>query len=144
MSRRSRRLKTIKYFLFILFYVVKKILIHSLSFSLLFSFSFFLSLSVCLSLSLSLLGGGKDTNDKQHNKGKLTARERVEILLDERLYYYGTPNNVTIICLTVLSLTLMLMLSCCCRRLSEPDTRAEDLQGDGLGPARGRAGHRPE
>ena len=31
----------------------------------------------------SLLGGGKDRNDKQHKKGKLTARERVELLLDE-------------------------------------------------------------
>lgn len=31
----------------------------------------------------ALQGGGKDRNDKQHKKGKLTARERVELLLDE-------------------------------------------------------------
>ena len=31
----------------------------------------------------ALLGGGQDRIDKQHQKGKLTARERVELLLDE-------------------------------------------------------------
>ncbi len=31
----------------------------------------------------ALLGGGKDKQDAQHKKGKLTARERVEILVDE-------------------------------------------------------------
>ena len=29
------------------------------------------------------LGGGNDRIDKQHAKGKLTARERLDILLDE-------------------------------------------------------------
>ena len=29
------------------------------------------------------LGGGQDRIDRQHNKGKLTARERLDILLDE-------------------------------------------------------------
>ncbi|MDI6733352.1 MAG: acyl-CoA carboxylase subunit beta [Planctomycetota bacterium] len=31
----------------------------------------------------SLLGGGKDKQDKQHQAGKLTARERIELLLDK-------------------------------------------------------------
>jgi len=31
----------------------------------------------------ALLGGGKERIDKQHEKGKLTARERIELLLDE-------------------------------------------------------------
>jgi len=31
----------------------------------------------------ALLGGGQDRIDKQHQKGKLTARERIELLLDE-------------------------------------------------------------
>ncbi|MCI4668101.1 MAG: acyl-CoA carboxylase subunit beta [Bacteroidia bacterium] len=31
----------------------------------------------------ALLGGGQDRIDKQHKKGKLTARERIELLLDE-------------------------------------------------------------
>jgi len=31
----------------------------------------------------ALLGGGQDRIDKQHERGKLTARERIEILLDE-------------------------------------------------------------
>lgn len=31
----------------------------------------------------SLLGGGQDRIDRQHDKGKLTARERLEVLLDE-------------------------------------------------------------
>ena len=29
------------------------------------------------------LGGGQDRIDAQHSKGKLTARERIELLLDE-------------------------------------------------------------
>ena len=29
------------------------------------------------------LGGGQDRIDKQHARGKLTARERIELLLDE-------------------------------------------------------------
>lgn len=32
---------------------------------------------------LSLLGGGQDRIDRQHARGKLTARERIEVLLDE-------------------------------------------------------------
>ncbi len=31
----------------------------------------------------ALLGGGQDRIDKQHEKGKLTARERIELLMDE-------------------------------------------------------------
>ena len=31
----------------------------------------------------ALLGGGKVRNDKQHQKGKLTARERITLLLDK-------------------------------------------------------------
>jgi len=31
----------------------------------------------------SQLGGGKTRIDKQHSQGKLTARERIELLLDE-------------------------------------------------------------
>ncbi len=31
----------------------------------------------------AILGGGKNRQDSQHKKGKLTARERIEILLDE-------------------------------------------------------------
>lgn len=31
----------------------------------------------------ALLGGGKDKIEQQHNKGKLTARERIELLVDE-------------------------------------------------------------
>ncbi len=30
----------------------------------------------------TLLGGGKDAIRKQHERGKLTARERIELLLD--------------------------------------------------------------
>lgn len=33
------------------------------------------------------LGGGKKRIDKQHASGKLTARERIEILLDEEHLY---------------------------------------------------------
>jgi hypothetical protein len=33
-------------------------------------------------LELSKLGGGTERNDKQHKKGKLTARERVTLLMD--------------------------------------------------------------
>ena len=29
------------------------------------------------------LGGGEDRIDKQHERGKLTARERIDLLLDE-------------------------------------------------------------
>ena len=31
----------------------------------------------------ALLAGGKDKIDSQHKKGKLTARERIELLVDE-------------------------------------------------------------
>ena len=31
----------------------------------------------------AILGGGKNRQDSQHKKGKLTSRERIEILLDE-------------------------------------------------------------
>ncbi len=31
----------------------------------------------------SLLGGGKDRIESQHKKGKLTARERIKLLLDQ-------------------------------------------------------------
>lgn len=31
----------------------------------------------------SLLGGGLDKINKQHQQGKLTARERIEVLLDK-------------------------------------------------------------
>jgi propionyl-CoA carboxylase beta chain len=31
----------------------------------------------------ALLGGGQDKIDAQHKKGKLTARERIDLLLDE-------------------------------------------------------------
>ena len=34
----------------------------------------------------ALNGGGKDKNLKQHNKGKLTARERIDLLLDENSF----------------------------------------------------------
>jgi hypothetical protein len=38
----------------------------------------------------SLLGGGQKRIDQQHKKGKLTARERVELLLDENSFVeYG-------------------------------------------------------
>ena len=33
--------------------------------------------------SIASLGGGQARIDKQHDKGKLTARERIEILLDQ-------------------------------------------------------------
>ncbi len=33
--------------------------------------------------SNALLGGGKQRIDDQHKKGKLTARERIELLIDE-------------------------------------------------------------
>jgi len=32
------------------------------------------------------LGGGDEKIEKQHHKGKLTARERIEILLDEHTF----------------------------------------------------------
>ena len=31
----------------------------------------------------AILGGGKNRQESQHKKGKLTARERIEVLLDE-------------------------------------------------------------
>ena len=34
----------------------------------------------------ALLGGGQDKIDKQHAKGKLTARERLELLLDDSTF----------------------------------------------------------
>ena len=34
----------------------------------------------------ALNGGGKDKNLKQHNKGKLTARERIELFLVENSF----------------------------------------------------------
>ena len=34
----------------------------------------------------ALAGGGKENIQKQHNKGKLLARERLEILLDENSF----------------------------------------------------------
>ena len=33
--------------------------------------------------SRSEIGGGQERIDRQHKKGKMTARERIEILLDE-------------------------------------------------------------
>ena len=33
--------------------------------------------------SLAVVGGGKQRQESQHKKGKLTARERIEVLLDE-------------------------------------------------------------
>ena len=33
--------------------------------------------------SLAIAGGGKTRQDSQHKKGKLTSRERIEVLLDE-------------------------------------------------------------
>ena len=35
------------------------------------------------------LGGGQRRIDAQHAKGKLTARERIELLLDENIVYYS-------------------------------------------------------
>jgi propionyl-CoA carboxylase beta chain len=35
----------------------------------------------------ALLGGGKDKIDQQHEKGKLTARERIELLVDEGSFH---------------------------------------------------------
>ena len=32
---------------------------------------------------LAVVGGGKKRQESQHKKGKLTARERIEVLLDE-------------------------------------------------------------
>ena len=32
---------------------------------------------------LAIVGGGKKRQESQHQKGKLTARERIEVLLDE-------------------------------------------------------------
>ena len=34
----------------------------------------------------SLLGGGQARIDSQHKKGKLTARERISLLLDENTF----------------------------------------------------------
>ena len=33
--------------------------------------------------SLAIVGGGRKRQDSQHKKGKLTSRERIEVLLDE-------------------------------------------------------------
>ena len=33
--------------------------------------------------SRSEIGGGQERIDRQHQKGKMTARERIEVLLDE-------------------------------------------------------------
>lgn len=37
------------------------------------------------------LGGGDDRIDKQHEKGKLTARERIELLVDEGTFVELNP-----------------------------------------------------
>ena len=37
------------------------------------------------------LGGGDEKIEKQHHKGKLTARERIEILLDEHTFVELNP-----------------------------------------------------
>lgn len=37
------------------------------------------------------MGGGDDRRDKQHNKGKLTARERIDILVDEGTFVELNP-----------------------------------------------------
>ena len=34
----------------------------------------------------SILGGGKDRIEKRHKQGKLTARERIELLLDKNSF----------------------------------------------------------
>ena|SRR5437764_13429351 len=39
----------------------------------------------------SLLGGGADAIDKQHGRGKLTARERIELLLDTGSFVETDP-----------------------------------------------------
>src|SRR5665648_572006 len=39
----------------------------------------------------TLLGGGKDRNDKQHSKGKQTARERVQMLMDAGTFHELEP-----------------------------------------------------
>ena len=36
--------------------------------------------------SAAALGGGPDKIDRQHQQGKLTARERIELLLDKNSY----------------------------------------------------------
>ena len=38
---------------------------------------------------LARLGGGQKRIDAQHKKGKLTARERIELLLDQDSYNFG-------------------------------------------------------
>jgi acetyl-CoA carboxylase carboxyltransferase component len=38
------------------------------------------------------LGGGLDKIKKQHEKGKLSARERLELLLDEGIPHFSKPN----------------------------------------------------
>ena len=37
------------------------------------------------------LGGGEERIDKQHQKGKLTARERIDLLLDEGTFVELSP-----------------------------------------------------
>lgn len=37
------------------------------------------------------LGGGYERIDKQHEKGKLTARERIDLLLDEGTFFEINP-----------------------------------------------------
>jgi acetyl-CoA carboxylase carboxyltransferase component len=39
----------------------------------------------------SLLGGGEDAIEKQHGRGKLTARERIELLLDKDSFVETDP-----------------------------------------------------
>jgi acetyl-CoA carboxylase carboxyltransferase component len=43
----------------------------------------------------SLLGGGQDRIDTQHKKGKLTARERVELLLDAGSFHVPTSTTTS-------------------------------------------------
>ena len=51
--------------------------------------------------ALSLLGGGEKRIEDQHKKGKLTARERLELLLDKGSFeeigrYFGGRDHTTI------------------------------------------------
>jgi propionyl-CoA carboxylase beta chain len=37
------------------------------------------------------LGGGEDKIDRQHEKGKMTARERIDVLVDEGSFFEINP-----------------------------------------------------
>ena len=94
-------------------------------------------------------GGGDARIEKQHSVGKLTARERIDLLL-EKGSFIELDKLVTHRCTDLLRNDWQTAGLCFCtglhriRRGSFGDTRQEDLQSDGHGDADGSAYYRTQ